>query len=570
VTEGMPAAVLLPPSHVEELMRALVKGIRAFQMYLPNNPVYQRAIQHVRAAFAPIWAGGMDRVVLQVVETDIVWEEQVVYQQPTRSESFAWAMFKDGMRVLTLFPGVEEEEIIRFLEIVQRARSLATDAGDDLLTLLWEQDFTLIQYHFAEFIADTGVPGMSGEGIYTQDAPSDPNVVEERQKETKGKVEEEAPRKSGVVDLEDFDSTLYWLEEAEIRAIAEAVEREYAQDLRANVLSIVFDILEQRGEPWARADVLGTMESYLPHILNAGDFRSVALMLRETRLLVRQPDLFVSEERERLDAFTGRLSDPLVLQQILQSVSEAPTPPSEEDLGELFRELRPAALETVLVWLPKLAPKSHIHKLLSSAAERLAEGSPQEVLRLLRLPESEALQAVIGLCGRLKLQAAIPGLVDTLAHPHAPIRLAGVQALDAIGTPGALQGVERALEDTDREVRIAGVQSMGRRGYKGALRRIEPVVQGKLSRDIDLTERMRFFEAYAQIAGPAALESLSVMLSAGGLFKRKESPEVRACAALAIGRLKTPEANDLLQKFRDDKELVVRNAVSRALREAGG
>jgi HEAT repeat protein len=95
------------------------------------------------------------------------------------------------------------------------------------------------------------------------------------------------------------------------------------------------------------------------------------------------------------------------------------------------------------------------------------------------------------------------------------------------------------------------------------------VVQGKVPREIDLTERMRFFEAYAQIAGPGALENLSTMLSAGGLFKRKEPPEVRACAALAIGRLRTVEARELLQKFRDDKELVVRNAVSRALREVG-
>jgi hypothetical protein len=565
----MPAAVLLPPSHVEELMRALVKGIRAFQMYLPNNPVYQRAIENVRAAFAPIWASGMDRVVLQVVESNIVWEEQVVYEQPTRSESFAWALFKDGMRVLTLFPGVEEEEIIRFLEIVQRARSLAADAGDDLLTLLWEQDFALIQYHFTEFIADSGVPGMSGEGIYTLDAPSDPNVVEEQKQKTKGKVAEDAPRRAGVVDVEDFDSTLYWLEEAEIRAISEAVEREYGQDLRANVLSIVFDILEQRNEPWARADVLGTMESYLPHILNAGDFRSVALILREIRLLIRKPELFAADEQERLSAFTGRLSDPQVLQQILQSVTEAQAPPNEADLGELVGELRPAALETVLVWLPLVPAKAPIHKLLSSAAERLAEGSPQEVLRLLRLPESEALPAVIGLCGRLKLQAAIPGLIDTMAHSDASIRLLGVQSLDAIGTPGALQGMELTLDDADRDVRVAGVQSMGRRGYKGALRRIEPVVQGKLTREIDLTERMRFFEAYAQIAGPAAIESLSVMLAPGGFFKRKESSEVRACAALAIGRLKTPEAIELLQKYRDDKELVVRNAVSRAIREAG-
>jgi hypothetical protein len=474
------------------------------------------------------------------------------------------------MRVLTLFPGVEDEEIIRFLEIVQRARTLAADAGDDLLTLLWEQDFSLIQYHFTEFIPDAGVPGLSGEGVYSQEAPTDPNVVEEQQRETSGKVQEEAPpKRPGVVDLEDFDSTLYWLEEAEIRQIAEAVEKEYQQDLRGNVLNIVFDILEQRSEGWARSDVLGTLESYLPHILNAGDFRSVALILREIRLLMRRAGLFEGEERERLDAFTGRLSDPPVLQQILQSVTEAQSPPSEEDLGELFRELRPAALETVLVWLPRVPANTPIGKLLASAADRLAESSPPEVLTLLRLPESEALPAVIGLCGRLKLQAAIPGLVDTLAHQSQLIRVAGVHALDAIGTPGALQGMERALEDTDRDVRIACVQSLGRRGYKGALRRIEPVVQGRMNREIDLTERMRFFEAYAQIAGPGALESLAAMLTAGGLFKRKESPEVRACAALALGRLKTEEARDVLQKYRDDKELVVRNAVSRALREAG-
>ncbi len=568
MTQGLPAAVILPPSQVEELLRTLVKGLRAFQMYLPNNPIYSRAIQNVRGAFQPIWASGTDRIVLQIVETDILFEEQVVYHQPTRNDSFAWGLFKDGMRVLTLFPGVEEEEIIRFLEIVQRARTLAADAGDDLLTLLWEQDFTLIQYHFTEF-APEGVPSISGEGAYSQAAPTDPNVVQEQQQETKGKVQEEAPRKSGVVDLEDFDSTLYWLDENEIRAINVDIEREYQQDLRANVLAIVFDVLEQRKEPWARTEVLTTLESYLPHLLNAGDFRAVATILRETRLLVRRPELFASDERERLDTLTGRLSEPQVLQQILQSVTEAQTPPTEDDLGELFRELRPAGLETVLVWLPKLPPAAPIAKLLVSAVDRLAETSPQEVLRLLRMPESEALTAVISLCGRLHLGPAVPGLADTLVHPLVPVRSAAVLALDAIGTPAALSALEQTVDDADREVRIAGVQALGKRGYKGVLRRIEPVVQGKATREIDLTERMRFFEAYAMIAGPSALESLAAMLSPGGLFKRKEPPDVRACAALAIGRLKSPEAREILQKHKDDKELVVRNAVSRALREAG-
>jgi HEAT repeat protein len=117
-------------------------------------------------------------------------------------------------------------------------------------------------------------------------------------------------------------------------------------------------------------------------------------------------------------------------------------------------------------------------------------------------------------------------------------------------------------------VRIAGVLELGKRGFKGALRKIEPVVQNKVQREIDLTERMRFFEAYALISGPGALEMLGGLLSPGGLFRRKEAPEVRACAALAIGKIRTPEALEMLQRAKEDKDLVVRNAVSRAIRES--
>ena len=128
-------AVVLPPSQVAELLQSLVKALRAFQMYLPNNPIYQRAILNVRSAFGPIWSA-TDEIVLQVVETDFHWEQEVVYQQPTKSESLAWILYKDGLRTLTLRRGVEAEEIARFLAVVNRARFLPADAGDDLLTLL--------------------------------------------------------------------------------------------------------------------------------------------------------------------------------------------------------------------------------------------------------------------------------------------------------------------------------------------------------------------------------------------------------------------------------------------------
>jgi hypothetical protein len=162
VTAG-PQSELLPASQVAELINGLGKALRAFHMYLPNNPIYQRATDNLRAAFAPIWAV-LDELVLTVAETDFVWEEQVVYHQPNKSESLAWGLFKDGMRSLTIKRGAEEEELTRLLEMINRARYLPADAGDDLLTLLWEQEFQYIQYQFVEFFGEGGgaMPEQTG------------------------------------------------------------------------------------------------------------------------------------------------------------------------------------------------------------------------------------------------------------------------------------------------------------------------------------------------------------------------------------------------------------------------
>jgi HEAT repeat protein len=199
--------------------------------------------------------------------------------------------------------------------------------------------------------------------------------------------------------------------------------------------------------------------------------------------------------------------------------------------------------------------------------DRLAGNNTAEVQRLLRLPESPALAGVIALCGRLALHQLVPGLAENVAHPDPAIRLAMVQALNQLGTPGALTLVDRAIDDDDRAVRLAAVRAVGGRGYKGALRRLEGIVLGKTVKEMDLTEKMAFFEAYGSIAGANGLKTLSAILLQRGLLKMKEPPETRACAAMALGRIKTPEARELLQRAAEDKELVVRNAVSRALRE---
>jgi len=95
------------------------------------------------------------------------------------------------------------------------------------------------------------------------------------------------------------------------------------------------------------------------------------------------------------------------------------------------------------------------------------------------------------------------------------------------------------------------------------------VVLGKSEREIDLTEKMAYFEAFGAIAGPGAVPTLQSMLLSRSLLGYRASADTRACAATALGRIRTPDSRAALQKAVDDKDLVVRNAVSRALRGLG-
>ncbi|MDP3911149.1 MAG: hypothetical protein Q8Q14_12230, partial [Gemmatimonadales bacterium] len=143
-------------------MQVVTKGMRATQLYLPNNPVYQRAVDNIRNAFRQIWQATED-LIFDIGETEMRWEDHPVYTQDQRNESIAWTLYKDGVRSLTFKNGVEEVEIVRFLAVLHQAKNLQADAPDDLLTLLWAEDFQFVTYTFRELASENAVPIERGE-----------------------------------------------------------------------------------------------------------------------------------------------------------------------------------------------------------------------------------------------------------------------------------------------------------------------------------------------------------------------------------------------------------------------
>ena len=553
---------------VEELLRAVMKGQRALQMYLPNNPMYRRGLEQVTEAFYPVW-GITGRLVLDIQESEILWDEVVVYKQPPQTEGLAWQLYKDGLRRLTFLPGVESEEIARFLAVLNVARTLPVDAPDDLLTLLWEQEFVLISYTFIEVMGDglgflQDSPQRGGGGVLG----SAREEVEVAKGAPKGQpYDGGAP--AGIVDMSDYDATPYFLDDSEIRMIQSELVEEYARDIRGTALDALLDILEAQREDAIRREVLELFESILPAQLASGGFRAVAHVVRELRLIASRADELDAGLQEGILSFEERLSQPDILEQLFRVLDDPVTRPPEEDIGEVLRELKPSALPLVLTHLGRTIDPA-VRRALEPGVEALVRAEPRILAALLESGPAETVEPAIAIAVRLGLSQLVPSIVGRLESGPTPIRLAAVRALGVFGTPTSISAIETVLTDPDRTVRQTAVAVlMERGGSRGLLPQLESMLFDGKEHGWERSERRAMFEAYGQLAGAGGIPKLAELLEPRGLFRRKESPEVRACALFALGKIRTFDARLLADKFTADKEPVVRSAANSILRDWG-
>ncbi|MEQ1689915.1 MAG: HEAT repeat domain-containing protein [Gemmatimonas sp.] len=546
---------------VEEALRSLAKAFRALQLYLPNSPTRAQAIENARVAFGRIWTSASS-IELEVRESSFAWDSQVVYQDLERgTEGLPWLLHRDGLRAITVHAGFETSDLDALLTVLQRARTAAADE-DDLVTLLWVADLSGIEFRHVELdgaidmaLADGDRGG--GHGVATRD--QQPLAVPGAETASLG---EGAP--PGIVRVEEFESTLYFLEPREVAYLQDELKREYLEDQRQNALTILFDLVELPLSGDAPAQALENIDQLLLECLATGDYEQVGYVLREAAATLRRGD-HTDGVAEALRELPARLSEPAVMGQLLQALDEGARAPVATLLENLFAELRPTALAPLVTWLG-MATASPARAAIERASLRLAGAHTGELARLLEHDDPNVVRGALRVAAQLATPAAVPGLSRVLRGDDPKLRADAVAALADIASPGALQALERGVDDADRDVRVAAYRAIAARRHAGALPRLAQALRRKELRNADLGEKMAVFEAYGTLCGDAGVVELDGLLNARGLLGAKEPPESRACAARALGLVGTPMALDALQRAADTKDVVVRSAVTRALR----
>lgn len=577
-----------PPSGagaVEEAMRALVKALRTRQLYAAGNPVRTATQAAAATALEKAWRVA-DPLVLQVGRDALLFDEGVVLAESGRSaEGLAAQLFREGIREIRFASGLEERELEALLDILGRSRAAVAD--DDLVTLLWLADLQHFGFRHVEVLgygdappggerpqgADPqevgaawgGAGGPGGDRGPDSAAPAGGAGAPPPRASLPASVDEEVPGFLGAVRPTPdggLDDVPLLLEPEERAYLDQWIAYEAGEAYRMNVLSALLDIVALDIDAASQLEAVNAIDALLVELLGLGQYGGAAAVLEGVEEVTALP--MEMGVREALGRLARRLEAPDVLEGVLRTLGD-PRGGLAGGAGQrLLAALGPDALPALAGWLGA-APPSAGRVDVERVAATLADRHPDLLASLLDSTDFTVLVGALALAERRPSGALVPALCRAARHGDAGVRAQALGIVAGLDGPGVASTVARGCVDPERVVRMAAYRAVTVRRSDAARAPLLEIVSRRGFADLDVGESMALFEALGSVADDATVDLLDRLLNASGFMGPKETAEVRACAARALGRAGTAAAHRALVRARDARDPLVQRTVRRAL-----
>ncbi|HYQ96454.1 MAG TPA: HEAT repeat domain-containing protein [Candidatus Eisenbacteria bacterium] len=562
----------LDVKRVADWIQALVRTLKAYRMYLPNNPTLHKFQGDLEAR---TWSclKEIGDIVLNVQQFDLLFEDYSVYHNAAREESLAFRFFTDGVRQITFREGLEPQELRGVLEVLKKATD-PTQGQDDVVTLLWERDFRHIEYvHISiddiiegseaakdyeheEGAIEGGIPWpmtMAAE----EDAPvgNPGETILERSDDWN-------PKAPVAPSWDESMGVQFSLSEQESKALNDSIRVEEQRPLLTEVLEIVAAILTSEEEPTSFLESASAFQKFIELALEEGDLARANQLLSRLRTIAAQRAEKRSEFRGLAEQVIREIGRPSFLGQFAPILNAHP----ELDPGLLTNflvQIGPTAAGAVCDLLGQVNHMKHRRALCEALAISCKDDVDVLISRL-GDPRWYVIRNVVYVLGRIAHQGVERALDRALHHEDVRVRKEAVRALGNIESPTSRAFLVSAFRDQDASVRIQAALTLAQRRDDRAAQSIWSAITGPEFARRDQSERRVFFEALGKSGSDSLVPRLSEMLTKGGLF-RGTNEEERLNSALALAWLGTPKAIEVLNRELQGKREQIRKAVETAL-----
>jgi len=534
---------------VAEICTRFQGAYRAMHLYPAGHSMIESRMQPLASSLSA-FLSQHDSLPLQVQESSLVYRGEEVFRQDELRDEMAFMLFREGVRLLTLHAGLEHEELEALVGCFSRAPE-ATALDQDLVTLLWEQDFAHVDYELVDPLRIEITGEESFEALKSdvrarlQDsAGADLSVT------TPGWHDLPAGR---IVEIES--GVLVGPEEVAV------LERSFRLEPRPldQLVDVLMEMLVCSESDGGTGSAGSTLSRLLVSDMKRGDLvRVLPVAARLCDMRRRRPD-----RADIVDGILADLADIDSLRRVVLSLDSA----SRERRGEvetLLSQLAPHGYPALLDLLTE-AEGGRARKFLLNTLTTDQRLPPDMIAQRLSDPRWFVVRNMVVLLGATQTGCPTHILIPVFQHDDERVRREVVRVLAGIAEPEASALLRSALDDPSPHVRTAAAHALGHRKDTEALPHLLAWVRSPGFASRGDGEVVGFLQALAELAVDSVVPTF-VSLSKNRLLRQLPLP-VRVSALRGLAAVGTPPAAEALQKARRSRNRTIRQEAEHCLLE---
>ncbi len=551
-----------------DLTNSFIKAIKAFRFYPADNPTLEGFRDNLLKKFQ-FFLNKYNIFTLQIGEYEFSYNGKVLYENRDAKTSLAFLFYKDGLRELRFLKGLEDWEVEGLLDLIKRSDNL-NQLEDDLVTLIWERDFSHITYLATdEFLDENPVPIPENVEQFRKRLVTSPpahSIVVDHFEEG----EEEGIELDRILSMEleepaPFVSNrrVYAIDPGELESLKKEVDSESQSMSVFGVVDILFEILALEKQEEAYRDAMTYLNKILDALLTLGEFQKAADLLKRFYIILKTYHLS-ERQKEMIQKFILGAGEGERVELIGKTL-ERDEGIRLEELSNFLVLLQRNSIPPLIKLLGELK-NSKTRRVLCDALAEIGKNAIEMIASFIDDKRWYLVRNITYILGRIGKEQAFPYLQKAFSHPEVRVRREAVQALGLIGGAKAVGVLIRALNDVDSRIRAMAAINLGKIGKASGLASLLELVQSKDFPKREPTEIRAFFDAIGMIGSNEATSVLQEILERKSLFGRGRMEEMRNGAASALAMIGSPEAMAILEAGRNSKDESIRRACMQAMR----
>ncbi|MGB4705457.1 MAG: hypothetical protein WBI18_10355 [Candidatus Saccharicenans sp.] len=590
---------------VKELVLSLANTISALKLF----PAHHVSARHFRQEFINKLKAFLDhyqKLELEVGEFAFYFQGKPVYQDEISSKSLPFFFYKDGLRALVLYQGMDDQEINDFLDLI-RSESMKPVEESDLVNALWLKDLPNVQYYAPEEFIENRILEERSESLQRRGLQIIPQelagkVVDirvDREKIFSGRVELRPEEKQALASFreqelpdlpETWQQTLSFDEDkasasqegeeaprpvtarpepvekfsfsqAELELLNQLVERNRKLSPEEEFLNLMVELLALEKDLERYKANLEVLHGFFTESIKSGRFEIPVLInrkLNELKLLVEKEQPEKIPPLESLVRATASLS---ILDEIRNLVDQK----TEFNYLALLEYIKQFG-EQALSFLGELYEKidhPEFRKETLELIRKTIEGNPSSASFFIDDQKPLLTEALIDLMREMPAKRIIPQFSNFLTLTRPELKIKAIEALSTFQDEMASKILLGFMNDSHPDVRLKATSSLRYVGDESRLLQLIKETSSRSFRQKPFEEKKALFEFLGRTRHPEALRLLRRVFLKKSILP--SSTELRLCAVAGLEANQSPEAIELLRRGERFFNRRVREAASQAL-----